>query len=124
MFRRRGQDIHQDVCTEDLTEYHQNIDSVDQGNHFRENGAGFTSKAHFKKWYKCGNLGLCDFGLLNSQIAWNMSCEWIVAHGVQIWDTLKKWMLSAILDEEFMNFTDVVDSDNMTELHCAMPQII
>ena len=100
------------------------MDGVDRGGHLRENGYGFTSKAHFKKWYKCGNLGLCDFGLLNSHIAWNMSCEWMVVHGVQMRETLKKWIFGAILDEELMNFNDVVDSDNMKDLHCEISKML
>ena len=37
--RRRGRDIHQFVCPEDLTEYNQNMDGVDQGNQLRYHGA-------------------------------------------------------------------------------------
>ena len=45
-----------------------------------------------------------------------MSFEQMVAHGVQIQETLKKWHLSAILAEELMDFTAVVDTDNMIDL--------
>ena len=75
------------------------MDGVDRGDHLRENGSGFTSKAHFKKWYKCGNLGLCDFGLLNSHIDWNMSCDQMVVHSVQMRYPLNKWQFSAIIAE-------------------------
>ena len=45
----------------------------------------------------------------------------MVVRGVQMRDPLKKWQLSAILSEELMNLTDVVDSYNMTYLHYEIP---
>ena len=41
------------------------MDGVDWEEQFKENGARFYSKAKFKKWYKRGNLDVCDFGVLN-----------------------------------------------------------
>ena len=67
-------DINQVVCPEYFTKYYQNIYDVDWGDKFQEHGTGFYSKSQSKNWYKHGNLGLCDFGLLNSHIDWNMSC--------------------------------------------------
>ena len=124
MSRRRGWDIHQVVCPEYFTKYYQNIYDVDWGDQFQEHGAGFYSKEKFEKWYKHGHLGLCDFGLLNSHIDWNMSCERIVVHGVKMHDHLNKWKFSDIIAEESKNFTAVVDSDNMIDLKYAMPSIL
>ena len=45
--RRRGWDIHQVVCPEDLTGYHHNMDGVDRGVQLRENGTSFSTKEHF-----------------------------------------------------------------------------
>ena len=75
--------MQQVFCPEDVIKYHQNMGGVDQGAQLREHGTGFSSKAHFKKQYKFGHLGLCGFGLLNSYIAWNMSCERMVVCGVR-----------------------------------------
>ena len=58
------------------------MDGVDRGDQFWDHGDGLSSKPHFKKWYKYGNLGLYDFSILNSHIAWNMSCDRMVVHGV------------------------------------------
>ena len=63
--RSRGWDIHQVVCPGDLMEYNQNMYVVDRGYQLREHGYGLSTKAHFKKWYKHGHLGLCYFDLLN-----------------------------------------------------------
>ena len=41
----------------------------------RLHGGGFTSKAHFQKWYKRSFMAMMDFVLLNGLIAWNMSVE-------------------------------------------------
>ena len=122
--RRIGQDIQQVFCPEDVTKYHQNIDGVEQGNQLRDHGVGFSYKAQFNKWYRHGHLGLCNFGLLNSRIYWNVSCKQMVVSGVKMWDPPKKWQFSAILDEELINFTDVFDSDNTTDLNSAMLLIL
>ena len=63
---------------------------------------------------------LCDFGILNSHISCNMSCEQMFVHDVRMRDTMKKLNFSAILADELINFTAFVDSDNMTDLHSAM----
>ena len=44
-------------------------------------------------------------------------------HGLQMWEPLKKWRFSSILAEELVNFTDVADSDKMTDLNIAMSSI-
>ena len=50
---RRGRDIHQVVCSEYLTEYHYNMDGVDQGEQLWEHSDGLSSKSHFKS---CTNV--------------------------------------------------------------------
>ena len=64
-----------------------------------------------------------DFGLLNSHIDGNMSCEIMVVCCVKICYRLNKWQFSAILVEELTNFTASVENYNMTELNCAIPPI-
>ena len=48
---------------------------VDKGDQMRLHGGGFARKAHFKKWYKKAFLAAADCMLLNSLIAWNLSCK-------------------------------------------------
>ena len=84
MYRSRGFYIHQFVCPAYVTQYNQKIYGVNQGEQLKEHDDGFYSKANFKKWYKRGHIGLCDFGLLELHIAWNISCEKIVVHGVRM----------------------------------------
>jgi len=48
---------------------------VDKGDQIRMHGGGFARKAHFKKWYKKAFFAVADCMLLNSLIAWNLSCS-------------------------------------------------
>ena len=73
------------------------MSGVDRGGQFWEHGYGLFSKSHFKNWHKCGHLGLFDFGILNSSIAWNISCKRMAVRGVQIRYPLDKWQLGAFL---------------------------
>ena len=47
----------------------------------------------------------------------------MVLRGVRMREPQKKRQFSAILAEELMNFTAVVDSDNTTDLHCEILSI-
>ena len=47
-----------------------------------------------------------------------------MVNGLQMWDPLNKWQFGAILSEKLIKFTAVVDSDNMTDLYCAMSSIL
>ena len=67
---------------------------------------------------------MCYFGLLNSHVAWSMSFEQMVAHSEQMQETMNKWHLSATLAEELTDFTAVVETDNMTDLHSTMASIL
>ncbi len=49
-----------------------NVDLVDFDKKIKES---FTEKSYLKKWYKKGHLGIIDFMLVNSCIAWNMSSK-------------------------------------------------
>ena len=99
------------------------MDGFNRGEYFRDHGAGFSSKVHFKRWYICMHLGLCNFGLLNSHIARNMSCERMVVRGVSMQDLLKKWQFRTILFEKLMNFTDIFYTDNIKYLNNIIPSI-
>eukprot|EP00957_Ditylum_brightwellii_P203430 15334588-Ditylum_brightwellii.AAC.1 len=59
--RCRGQNIMTVACSSDITGYKDHMDTVDRGDQKRIHGAGFSSKAHFKKWYKKGSFGASDF---------------------------------------------------------------
>ena len=56
---------------------------------------------------------MCFF-LLKSHIAWNNNYERMVLHGVKMRETINKSQLIAILAEELMNFTAIVDTYNKT----------
>ena len=45
----------------------------------------------------------------------------MVVRGVQMQVSLKRWHFSDILSKELINFTAVVDSDNMINLHFKIP---
>ena len=89
--QHRGQELITVQCPKYITKYQHNMDEFDRGYQLLEHGAGFSDKAHFKKWYKIGLLDICDFGLLNSNIACNMSCDIVVHRGQELCRTLKKW---------------------------------
>ena len=67
---------------------------------------------------------MCDFDILNLHIAWNMSCEKMFVHGVQMQEPLNKWELSDIFDEDLMNFNAIFDIVNMPYLKCARTTLI
>ena len=46
---RRGQELITVQCPTDITEYENNLDGVDKGDQLCQNGADFSTKAHFKK---------------------------------------------------------------------------
>ena len=88
------------------------MDGVDRGDQIFQQGAGFSAKAHFQKWYKRGHFGLCDFGLLNSKIAWDLSCERMVHRGKELRWALKKWEFCVVAEEEMMTYYVVYPQDN------------
>ena len=57
------------------------------------------AKAHSKKWYKKGNFELCDFGLINSHTAWNLSCERMVHIVQELRLSQKKWEFFVVAAE-------------------------
>ncbi len=50
--RRSGSNLLALTVDKSLEAYQQAMDAVDRSNQYRERGAGFASKAHYKKWYK------------------------------------------------------------------------
>ena len=62
-------------CPNPLIVYQQNMGSVDKGDQMRIQGGSFGTKGHFKKWYEKIYLAVVDCMLLNSYIAWNLSCH-------------------------------------------------
>ena len=71
--RRRGADNLNLFVEKSLQRYQEGMNGVDRGDQSRECGAGFAAKAHYKKWYKKGDMAVQDFMLLNSFYAWNMA---------------------------------------------------
>jgi len=62
-------------CPNVVLLYNQTMFGVDKGDQMRMHGGGFARKAHFKKWYKKAFFAIVDCMLLNSLIAWNISCS-------------------------------------------------
>ena len=71
--RRSGSSILHLMVERSLKNYQEGMGGVDRGDQYREHGAAFASKAHFKKWYKKSYFAIADFMTLNSFFAWNMS---------------------------------------------------
>jgi Transposase IS4 len=62
-------------CPVVVRKYQQDMGSIDHSDQIRMHGGGFSNKAHFKKWYKKVYLAIIlDILMVNSYIAWNMSC--------------------------------------------------
>jgi hypothetical protein len=53
-----------------MIKYQQMMYAVDKGGQARAHFGGFSSKAHFKKWYKKQFLAILDCMLLNGLVAW------------------------------------------------------
>ena len=68
-------------CPKYITEYQHNMYGIDRGYQLCQHSADFSAKDHFKKWYKRRHFGICNVGLMNSHIAWNLSCERMVHRG-------------------------------------------
>jgi len=62
-------------CPRVLVQYQKTMFGVDKGDQIRMHGGGFARKAHFQKWYKKAFFAVADCMLLNSLIAWNLSCS-------------------------------------------------
>jgi len=73
--RRIGSQRKVFPCPTVLTHYQQTMGGVDKGDQMRLHGGGFARKAHYKKWYKKAFFAVADCMLLNSLIAWNLSCK-------------------------------------------------
>eukprot|EP00957_Ditylum_brightwellii_P051699 3920047-Ditylum_brightwellii.AAC.1 len=80
------------------------LDVVDRGDQKAPKGAGFCLKSHYKQWYKKGHLGVADLSILNSNVAWNLSCPCLTVNGINTHIPLLKWQFTAIVSEEFITF--------------------
>ncbi len=70
-----GREVKTFKCPSALCAYNRFMGYVDLVDYDKKIGGGFTSRPHFKKWYKKGFLGILDFMMVNRRVAWNMSCE-------------------------------------------------
>jgi len=101
--RRSGARILQLTVEKSLRMYQMHMDGVDRADQYREMGAGFATKGHFKKWYKKAYFAVMDFMLLNSFFAWNMSVAENPTMGRL---KLKKWQFYSVVAHEMMTFVD------------------
>ena len=74
--RRKGSDLIYLTTKACVKSYQLGMGDVDRGDQIRETGASLCQNSHFKKRYNKYVFAVCDFMVLNSFIAWNMStCE-------------------------------------------------
>jgi len=73
--RRIGSQRKVFPCPTVLAHCQQTMGGVDKGDQMRLHGGGFARKAHCKKWCKKAFFAVADCMLLNSLIAWNLSCK-------------------------------------------------
>jgi len=71
--RREGQKKQPIPCPEAMIDYQRHMYGVDKGDQIRAHFGGFSSKAHYKKWYKKGFFAILDMMLMNAYISWNMA---------------------------------------------------
>ncbi|CAB9525639.1 unknown protein [Seminavis robusta] len=62
-------------CPNAIRGYQATMFGIDKGDQIRAHFGGFSTKSHFKKWYKKIFLALLDCMLLNGLVAWNLSAE-------------------------------------------------
>jgi len=60
-------------CPEVIIDYQEHMCSVDEGDQIRAHFGGFSSKAHYQKWYKKGFFAILDMMLMNAYISWNIA---------------------------------------------------
>jgi hypothetical protein len=62
-------------CPNGMIKYQDTMYTVDKGDQKRAHFGGFSSKAHFNKWYKKQFLAIMDCMMLNGLAAWNLSAN-------------------------------------------------
>ncbi|CAB9512517.1 unknown protein [Seminavis robusta] len=62
-------------CPRAMIRYQKTMFGVDKGDEIRAHFGGFSTKAHFKKWYKRVFLAILDIMMMNARIAWNLSAQ-------------------------------------------------
>ena len=100
--RRRGAENLNLFVEKALRRHQEGMDGVDRGDQSRECGAGFAAKAHYKKWYKKGDMAVQDFMLLNSFYAWNMAAADPSLNCMK----LTSWEYYAVAAEEMIVYED------------------
>eukprot|EP00957_Ditylum_brightwellii_P153447 11678704-Ditylum_brightwellii.AAC.1 len=88
-------------CPSDISSYQDHIDAVDRG-----------------------SFGASDFGMLNSHVAWNLSCPQLVRFGVFTKQPMKKCEFTCIAAESFMNFVASLDEDRQRDKQKMVPFIM
>ena len=73
--RQQGTKKEPIPCPEAIIDYQENMYGVDKGDQIRAHFGGFSSKAHYQKWYKKGFFAILDMMLMNSYISWNMAAK-------------------------------------------------
>jgi hypothetical protein len=58
--RRSGSQLLNLQCEKALKQYQEGMDAVDRSDQYRERGAGFACKAHYKRWYKKAYFAILD----------------------------------------------------------------
>ncbi|CAB9519499.1 unknown protein [Seminavis robusta] len=91
-------------CPAVLVEYQEDMGAIDRSDQMRGHEGGFSQKAHFKKWYKKSYLAIVDCWLLNSLIAWNLSCGDAALHRRR----LKRQQFYQYIAQSLLNFKDTV----------------
>lgn len=64
--KRYGSQILELTCEKAMKAYQLGMGSVDHSDQYRERGAGFATKAHYKKCYKKAYFAIINFMTLNA----------------------------------------------------------
>ena len=100
---RKGYDLIDLTTKAYVRSYQLGMAGIDMGDQILETGADFYLKSHFTKWYNTYFFAVCDFMVLNSYVAWNISArEHKSKHNI-----LRKCDFYANLAEEITHFTDL-----------------
>ncbi len=110
--RRSGLNLLHLPAEKALKAYQDGMDGVDRSDQYRERGAGFASKSHYKKWYKKSYFAVLDFMLLNAFFAWNMSAEEVDGRF-----KLKRSEFYAAYSEELIAFIDHIGGEGGASVH-------
>ncbi len=99
--RQVGPDKVTVPCPTAFIRYQETMGGVDKGDQIRDQMTGFSTKAHFKKWYKKTYLALLDVMLLNALVTYNDHAKAVGK------PTLLRHEFYTYVAEKMINFTDV-----------------